>query len=73
MNDPESTLASFNRQFGLNAPEKDAVDWARPMELGNTMFNVVNTYTRAAQMEGLAAESSFRLSRVGGNILGMLN
>ena len=32
----------------------------------------VNTYTRAAQMEGLAAESSFRLSRVGGNILGML-
>jgi hypothetical protein len=45
----------------------------RGHEMGDTMFNVVNTYTRAAQMDGLAAESSFRLSRVGGNILGMLN
>ena len=70
---PESTLASFNRQFALNGGEKDAVEWAWPQEAGETMFHVVNTYTRAAQMEGLAAESSFRLSRVGGNILGMLN
>ena len=57
----------------MNGGEKDAVEWAWPHEAGETMFNVVNTYTRAAQMEGLAAESSFRLSRVGGNILGMLN
>jgi len=70
---PESTLASFNRQFALNGGEKDAVEWAWPQEAGETMFHVVNTYTRAAQMEGLPAESSFRLSRVGGNILGMLN
>jgi len=70
--DPESTLTSFNRQFGLNAPEKEAVEWAWPMEMGDTMFAVVNTYTRAAQWDELSAESSFRLSRVGGNILGML-
>ena len=73
VDNPESTLASFNRQFGLNANEKEAVEWAWPKEMGNTMFAVVNCYTRASQMEGLAAESSFRLSRVGGNILGMLN
>jgi hypothetical protein len=73
VDDPESTLASFNRQFGLNAPEKGAVEWAWPIEMGDTMFAVVNTYTRAAQWEELSAESSFRLSRVGGNILGMLN
>ncbi len=42
------------------------------MEAGDTMFNVVNTYTRAAQYEGLDAESSYRLQRIGGNILGML-
>jgi hypothetical protein len=30
VDDPESTLASFNRQFGLNAPEKEAVEWAWP-------------------------------------------
>jgi len=70
---PELTLASFNRQFALNGGEKNAVEWAWPQEAGETMLHVVNTYTRAAQMESLPAESSFRLSRVGGNILGMLN
>jgi len=73
VDDPESTLGSFNRQFGLNASEKDAVTWAWPMEMGDNMFAVVNTYTRAAQWNQLTAESSFRLARVGGNILGMLN
>ena len=73
VDNPESTLASFNRQFGLNALEKASVEWAWPMEMGDNIFAVVNTYKRAAQMNGLAAESSFRLSRVGGNILGMLN
>ena len=74
VDDPESTLASFNRQFGLNAQEKDAVEWAwLPKEMGGNMFAIVNTYTRAAQWDELSAESSFRLSRVGGNILGMLN
>ena len=73
VDDPDSTLASFNRQFALNAQEKEAVEWAWPMEMGDTMFAIVNTYTRAAQRDELSAESSFRLSRVGGNILGMLN
>jgi hypothetical protein len=73
VDDPESTLASFNRQFGLNGQEKEAVDWAWPMEMGDTMFAIVNTYTRSAQFPDLSAESCFRLSRVGGNILGMLN
>ena len=73
VDNPESTLVSFNRQFGLNENERDAVEWAWPMEMGDTMFNVVNTYTRAAQMDGLNAESNYRLEKVGGNILGMLN
>ena len=73
VDNPESTLNSFNRQFGLNPQEKEAVEWAWPMEMGGNMFAIVNTYTRAAQWDPLSAESSFRLSRVGGNILGMLN
>ncbi len=39
---PESTLARFNRQFGLNAPEKEAVAWAWPAALGETLFDRVN-------------------------------
>jgi hypothetical protein len=70
--DPLMTIGNFNRQFALGEQEKSAVEWAWPQEMGETMFNVVNTYTRAAAMEGLPAESSFRLQRVGGEVLGML-
>jgi len=69
---PETTLESFNRQFQLGKIEKEAVVWAWPLEAGDTMFNLVNTYTRAAQFEGLNAEARYRLQKVGGNILGML-
>jgi hypothetical protein len=71
--DPLATIERFNKQFALGEREKEAVAWAWPQEAGETMFNVVNTYTRAAAMERLPAESSFRLQRVGGEILGMLN
>ena len=47
--------------------------WAWPQEAGDTLFAVVNSYTRAAQFAGLPAESSYKLQKVGGNVLGMLN
>jgi hypothetical protein len=67
------TIESFNRQFNLNQPQKEAVEWAWPQEMGDTMFAVVNAYTRASQFKGLSAENSYQLQRVGGNILSMLN
>jgi hypothetical protein len=70
--DPLATIERFNRQFALGEREKEAVALSWPKEAGETMFNVVNTYTRAAAIEGLPAESSFRLQRVGGEVLGML-
>jgi hypothetical protein len=70
--DPLSTIVNFNRQFQLGKPEQEAVEWAWPLEQGETMFHIVNCYTRAAQFQGLSAESSYRLQKVGGNILGML-
>jgi hypothetical protein len=73
VSDPLATIERFNRQFALGEREKAAVEWAWPQEAGETMFNVVNTYTRAAAMVGLPAESSFRLQRMGGEVLGMLN
>jgi len=73
VDNPQSTINNFNRQFQLGQVEKDAVEWAWPQEMGATMFNIVNTYTRAAQFPGLSAGSSYQLQRVGGNILGMLN
>jgi hypothetical protein len=73
MDIPLQTLDQFNKQFQLKAPERKAVVWAWPQEAGDTMFHVVNTYTKAAQMNGLPAESSYRLQKVGGEVLGMLN
>jgi hypothetical protein len=73
VDDPLTTLERFNKQFALKEPEREAVVWAYPQEIGDTMFHLVNTYTKASQMEGLPAESSYRLQRVGGNILGMFN
>ena len=47
------TTESLNLQFNLNQPQKEAVEWAWPQESGDTMFAVVNTYTRAAQFTSL--------------------
>lgn len=72
LDDPLATIDSFNRQFQLGEKEQEAVAWAWPLEAGESMLAVVNTYTRASQYEGLPAESSWKLQRVGGNVLGML-
>jgi hypothetical protein len=72
VDNPLGTITSFNRQFQIGKPEQEAVEWAGPYEQGETMFHVVNTYTRAAQFQGLSAESRYKLQRVAGNILGML-
>jgi hypothetical protein len=66
------TIENFNRQFNLNQPQKDTVEWAWPQKVGDTMFAVVNTYTRASRFKGLSAENSYRLQQIGGNILEML-
>lgn len=69
---PENTIKSFNRQFALGKIEQEAVEWAWPQESGDTMFHIVNTYTRAAQYETLPSESSYKLQKTGGNILAMV-
>lgn len=69
---PESTIASFNRQFQLNQIEQEAVEWGWGFEIGDRMFHIIQAYTKGAQKEDLTAESSFKLSRTGGNILAMV-
>jgi hypothetical protein len=72
VSDPISTMKSFNRQFQLNEDEQKAVELSWPLEIGDTMFNIIQTYTRAAQDKGLSAESSHRLQKVGGDILALV-
>jgi hypothetical protein len=72
VDNPLATIESFNSQFQIDKKAKEAIEWAWRREAGDTMFNVVNAYTRAAQFEGLSAESSYRLQKVGGMILEMV-
>ncbi len=68
---PLATIESFDWQFQIGEKWKEAVEWGFNQEPGNTMFHMVNAYTRAAQFEGLSAEASNRLQKVGGMVLGM--
>lgn len=69
---PEATINSFNNQFQLTKEEKEAVDWALPKEYGQTMFHMINVYTKASQYPGLPADSGYKLQKVGGTILEMV-
>jgi hypothetical protein len=69
---PLATIESFNRQFQVGEKEREAVKWGWEQEMGNTMFHIINAYTRGAQFEGLSAEASYRLQKVGGMVLGMV-
>jgi len=69
---PLMTIESFNRQFQIAEKERELVKLGWEQEMGKTVFHVVNAYTRAAQFEGMSAEASFRLQKVGGMVLGMV-
>lgn len=73
VDNPDSTLERFNRQFMLNETEREAVAWGWCFDVGNTMFHVIQAYTKGSQFVELSAESSFKLQRTGGNILAMVN
>jgi hypothetical protein len=70
--DPPATIESFNRQFQLTRKEGEAVARAWEIEPGNTMFSVINAYTRAAQDRELSGEERHQLERVGGQILALI-
>jgi len=73
VDNPEGTMMNFNRQFQLNKIEQEAVDWGYYQDVGDTMFHIINGYTKGAQYKDLSAESSFKLQKTGGNILAMVN
>jgi len=70
--EPLLLINQFNERYKVTDSEKAAVEWAWPFEQGETMINVINTYTRAAKSPTLTAEESIRLEKIGGNILGLL-
>lgn len=66
------TISRFNKQFQLTKEEKEAVEWALPKECDQTMFRMINDYTKASPYPGLPADSGYKLKKVGGTILEMV-
>jgi len=72
LDNPLSTIGSFNRQFNITKKEAEAVQQAWEIEPGMTMFHVLGAYTRAAHDPALSAEESYKLERIGGAILSLV-
>ena len=72
LDNPLSTIGSFNRQFLLTKREAEAVTHAWEIEQGFTMFHVIGAYTRAAHQADLTAEEAYKLERIGGVILSLV-
>ena len=72
VNNPESTIDTFARQFQITQEEAQIVKQAYYLEQGATMFHIINAFTRAAQNKSLSASGAYRLERAGGHILGMV-
>lgn len=70
--DPLGSIESFNRRFGIPKKEAEAVKLAWEAEPGETMFAVINAYTRAARVPELTAEEAYRLEKTGGMILSLV-
>ena len=72
VDNPESTIDTFARQFQITQKEAQIVKEAFYLEHGATMFHVINAFTKAAQDGRLTASDAYRLERVGGQILNLV-
>jgi hypothetical protein len=72
VDNPIETINSLGKQYGLTQEETKNVEKAFYLEDGETMFSVINAFTRAAQESDLSASESYKLEKVGGQILSLV-
>jgi hypothetical protein len=46
------TIENFNRQFQIAEKDREATKWGMEQEMGNTVFCVVDAYTRGHSLRG---------------------
>jgi hypothetical protein len=72
VDNPLDTISAFSKQFGLSLIETEVVRQSFYLESGATMFHIINAFTRAAQEPNLTVSDSYRLEKVGGQILALV-
>jgi phosphatidylserine decarboxylase len=66
------SITLFSRRFGLNQDETKLVQQAFYLEPGETLFYVINAFTRAAQDKSLQPADAYKLEKTGGQILNLV-
>ena len=72
VDNPESTIDSFVRQFQIPQQQAEIVKQAFYLEQGATMFHVIQAFTRASRDRSLSTTDSYRMEKAGGTILSMV-
>ena len=72
IDDPDSSIASFSKRFGLSQKESEIVRHAFYQEPGNTLFHIINAFTAAAKTDGLTTTDVYKFETTGGQILSLV-
>jgi hypothetical protein len=72
VDNPMRSIETFAKQFQLSQDETEIVRQAYFLEQGATMFHVINAFTRAAQTPSLDIMDSYKLERIGGQVLSLV-
>lgn len=68
----EKTFEKINKRFLLTEKETEATNWGYEQEPGDSMYHIINAYTKGAQYPELPPESTFKLQTVGGAVTGLV-
>jgi hypothetical protein len=72
VSNPFQSIESFSKRFNLTLAEGELVKASFAQEPGETLWSVIQAFTGAAKAPDLSVEASYRLERVGGQILAMV-
>jgi hypothetical protein len=72
VDDPGASIATFGKRYGLTKDEVEIVQNSWDQDPGFTLWSVIQAFTYAANDKSLPAETSYKLQRIGGQILALV-
>ena len=73
VDDPIQAIETYNKQFGLTNEEAEMVKVSWQQEPIKNMWGVIQAYTASAKVPWLEVETSYKMERIGGQILAAVN
>lgn len=70
--DTNEVFDKINKRFSISEQEKEAVVWGFSHEVGNSLYHIINAYTKGAQYPVLSEDSRYRLEYTGGLVTGLV-